>query len=175
MDPLPVTRGWMKKDDSALSRKLKEESKGTRSCHFFSIGIQGALEKVATSLAPGEHLCAFLDDVYLLCDRVVPVQVAQRGVGQGGSHQVAPRENQGVEPGRKSARGCPGPEAWRPQGLTDLETPITEFAVTEHERQDRGGASALGDQERVCSGQSLARGKCESQVQRILVGREQRS
>ena len=42
---------------------------------LFSIGIQGALEEVATSLAPGEHLCAFLDDVYLLCapDRVVPL------------------------------------------------------------------------------------------------------
>ena len=36
------------------------------------------------------------------------VQVAQRGVGQGGWRQVAPRENQGVEPGRKSARGRPG-------------------------------------------------------------------
>ena len=30
---------------------------------------------LATSLAPGEHLCAFLDDVYLLCapERVVPL------------------------------------------------------------------------------------------------------
>ena len=34
---------------------------------LFSIGIQGALEEVATSLVPEEHLCAFLDDIYLLC------------------------------------------------------------------------------------------------------------
>ena len=34
---------------------------------LFSIGIQGALEEVAASLLPGEQLCAFLDDVYLLC------------------------------------------------------------------------------------------------------------
>ena len=34
---------------------------------LFSIGIQGALEEVARSLERGEQLCAFLDDVYLLC------------------------------------------------------------------------------------------------------------
>ena len=34
----------------------------------FSIGIQGALEEVAESLRCGEQLCAFLDDVYLLCE-----------------------------------------------------------------------------------------------------------
>ena len=40
--------------------------------HLFSIGIQGALEEVAATLQPGEQLCAFLDDVYALCqpDRV---------------------------------------------------------------------------------------------------------
>ena len=31
---------------------------------LFSVGIQGALEEVATSLFPGEQLCAFLGDVY---------------------------------------------------------------------------------------------------------------
>ena len=35
---------------------------------LFSTGIQGALEEVAASLLPGEQLCAFLDDVYLLFD-----------------------------------------------------------------------------------------------------------
>ena len=34
---------------------------------LFSIGIQGALEEVARSLKRGEQLCAFLDNVYLLC------------------------------------------------------------------------------------------------------------
>ena len=33
-----------------------------------SIGIQGALEEVATALLLGEQLCAFLDDVHLLCE-----------------------------------------------------------------------------------------------------------
>ena len=35
---------------------------------LFAIGIQGALEEVAAALLPGEQLCAFLDDLYVLCD-----------------------------------------------------------------------------------------------------------
>ena len=35
---------------------------------LLSIGIQGALEKVSKSLKAGEHLCAFLDDIYLVCE-----------------------------------------------------------------------------------------------------------
>ena len=34
---------------------------------LFSIGIQGALEEVAAKLEPEEQLCAFLDDIYVLC------------------------------------------------------------------------------------------------------------
>ena len=35
---------------------------------LFSIGIQSALEEVSQSLLVGERLCAFLDDLYLLCE-----------------------------------------------------------------------------------------------------------
>ena len=34
---------------------------------LFSIGIQSAIEEVSRSLLAGERLCAFLDDLYLLC------------------------------------------------------------------------------------------------------------
>ena len=34
---------------------------------LFSIRIQGALEEVAGTLEAGEQLCAFLDDIYVLC------------------------------------------------------------------------------------------------------------
>ena len=34
---------------------------------LFSIGIQSAVEEVCRSLLAGERLCAFLDDLYLLC------------------------------------------------------------------------------------------------------------
>ena len=42
---------------------------------LFSIGIHGALEEVASSTERGEQLCAFLDDIYVLCapHRVVPL------------------------------------------------------------------------------------------------------
>ena len=42
---------------------------------LFSIGIQGVLEEVATHLEDGEHICAFLYDVHLLCKpaRVEPL------------------------------------------------------------------------------------------------------
>ena len=42
---------------------------------LFSIGNQGVLEEVATHLEDGEQSCAFLDDVYLLCEpaRVEPL------------------------------------------------------------------------------------------------------
>ena len=42
---------------------------------LFSVGIQGVTEDVATPLVEGEQLCAFLDDVYLLCGpaRVEPL------------------------------------------------------------------------------------------------------
>ena len=35
---------------------------------LFAIGVQGALEEVAAALLPGEQLCAFLDDLYILWD-----------------------------------------------------------------------------------------------------------
>ena len=34
---------------------------------LFSIGIQGALEEAAGTLEAGEQLCAFLDNIYVLC------------------------------------------------------------------------------------------------------------
>ena len=47
-------RFWRKVDGHPGTRRL-----------LFSIGIQGALEEVSTLLEVGEHLCAFLDDVYV--------------------------------------------------------------------------------------------------------------
>ena len=96
---------------------------------LFSIGIQGALEEVAASLLPGEQLCAFLDDVYLLCDpsrvwflydllaaalaRVAGIQL----------HQGKTRawNRAGVIPDNIDQLG---PEVWQPEGITVLGTPI---------------------------------------------------
>ena len=47
---------------------------------LFSIGVQGAPEEVSEVLHPGEQLCAFLDDIYALCqpDRVKFIHDALR-------------------------------------------------------------------------------------------------
>ena len=65
---------------------------------LFSIGIQGVLEEVATHLEDGEQLCAFLDDVYLLCEpaRVEPLYKVLEEAEDSG-HTVAPRQNSSVE------------------------------------------------------------------------------
>ena len=34
---------------------------------LFSIRIQGALEEVAEAMRPDEQICAFLDDLYIVC------------------------------------------------------------------------------------------------------------
>ena len=57
---------------------------------LFSIGIQGALEEVSD---PGEQLCAFLDDIYALCQ---PRRVEKNTV-QGRRHPAPPRQDQSVE------------------------------------------------------------------------------
>ena len=96
---------------------------------LFAIGIQAALEEVHTTLLPGEQLCAFLDDVYALCDpervkaihdtlaeclwRVAGIQL------HGGKTKVW---NKGrVPPPHVDQLG---PEAWQPEGIKVLGTPI---------------------------------------------------
>ena len=61
---------------------------------LFSIGIQGALEEVARSLERGEQLCAFLDDVYLLCQ---PSRVKTLYTVLSAGIQPPPGQDQGVE------------------------------------------------------------------------------
>ena len=63
---------------------------------LFSIGIQGVLEEVATHLEDGEQLCAFLDDVYLLCESA-RVEGSRGRYDEDRGHTVAPRQNPSVE------------------------------------------------------------------------------
>ena len=66
----PSTHSWW--DDEGQRRTIVQEEGGEQGDPLmrllFAIGIQGALEEVRTTLQPGEQLCAFLDDVYALCD-----------------------------------------------------------------------------------------------------------
>ena len=71
----PSEYSWV--DESGRSRTVHQAEGGEQGDPLmpllFSVGIQDALEEVALSLHPGEQLCAYLDDVYLVCqpDRVV--------------------------------------------------------------------------------------------------------
>ena len=96
---------------------------------LFAIGIQGVLEEVATHLADGEQLCAFLDDVYLLCEpaRVEPLykvleeammRVAGIQLNQG---KTRAWNQAGIEPDNIAEIGQ---EVWQPEGITVLGTPV---------------------------------------------------
>ena len=104
---------------------------------LFSIGIQGALEEVAATLERGEQLCAFLDDVYLLCrpDRVTTLftllrDVLERRAGvqlHQGKTKVWNKSGRPPEDVRTLGR-----DAWQPAGIRVLGTPIgTAQFVTE--------------------------------------------
>ena len=104
---------------------------------LFAIGIQGALEEVAAALLRGEQLCAFLDDLHVLCDpsrvKVVYDLLATT------LHRVAGiRLHQGKTRVWNKA-GIPpqnvedlGPEVWQQSGITVLGTPIgSELYISE--------------------------------------------
>ena len=75
--PQPSNYAWY---DGEGERRIVTQAEGGEQGDslmpfLFAIGIQGVLEEVATHLVDGEQLCAFLDDVYLLCEpeRVEPL------------------------------------------------------------------------------------------------------
>ena len=96
---------------------------------LFSIGIQGALEEVSTQLLAGEQMCAFLDDVYVVCQsgrvrfmyniladalgRVAGIQLHEGKTRVWNRSQTQPDNINEL-----------GPEVWQPRGITVLGTPI---------------------------------------------------
>ena len=127
---------------------------------LLSIGIQGALEEVATSLLPGEQLCAFLDDVYLLCDpsrvrflydllasalvRVAGIQLHQEKTRAWNRAGVIPDNIAELEP-----------QVWQLEGIMVLGTPNgTELYA--HRRWKkvwprRGSCGKQSRQSQICS------------------------
>ena len=65
----PSTYSWW--DQNGVKRAVSQAEGGEQGDPLmpllFSIGIQGALEEVAGTLEAGEQLCAFLDDIFVLC------------------------------------------------------------------------------------------------------------
>ena len=99
---------------------------------LLSIGIHGVLEEVATHLEDGEQLCAFLDDVYLLCEpaRVEPLykvlEEAMMRIAGIRLHQGQTRawNKAGVVPNDILNVGA---EAWQLEGITVLEVSCTSL------------------------------------------------
>ena len=59
---------WDAKGERRIVTQAEGEEQGDALMPFlFSIGIRAALEEFPATLEPGEQLCAFLDDVYALC------------------------------------------------------------------------------------------------------------
>ena len=96
---------------------------------LFSIGIQGALEEVSTLLVAGEQLCAFLDDVYIVC-QPCRVRFLYDRLGEALLRVAGIRLHQGkTRVWNKSQLQPPnveelGPDVWQPKGITVLGTPI---------------------------------------------------
>ena len=109
---------------------------------LFSIGIQGALEEVSEVLHPGEQLCAFLDDIFALCqlDRVNFIHDALRRallrVAGIHLHQGKTRvwNKGGVQPEQAEDLGQ---DAWQPQGIVVLGTPTGTEEFTRAKLQNR--------------------------------------
>ena len=115
---------------------------------LFSIGIQGALEEVGRSLKPGQHLSAFLDDIYLLCepDRVkplynIPGEALFRVAGihlHEGKTRVWNRG--GIAPGQveelgPAARSCDGIKVLgTPLGTAQFVSPLMEERIAEERK-----------------------------------------
>ena len=71
----PSTYSWFNEEGE---RKMVTQAEGGEQGDplmslLFSIGIQGALEQVVKLLEPGEHLCAFLEDSYMVCEPERPL------------------------------------------------------------------------------------------------------
>ena len=109
---------------------------------LFSIGIQQALEEVAAAMVPGEQLSAFLDDIYLLCQpaRVKPLfKLLERALLRCAGielHQGKTKawNRAGVVPDNI---GEVGDDAWQPEGITVLGTPVGSEQYISRKMEER--------------------------------------
>ena len=109
---------------------------------LFSIGIQGALEEVANVMRPDEQVCAFLDDVYIVCQpervRVLHDWLAESLIRVAGIHLHEGKTRvwnaSGTMPDNVEELG---PDVWLPRGITVLGTPIgsVEYTTEKVERR----------------------------------------
>ena len=116
---------------------------------LFCLGIHDVLERVSTQLRDGEHLFAFLDDVYAIAEpdriRVIYDLLAEA------LHEVAGiRLNGGKTRTWNRGGVCPpdmavlGADVWSPAGVKVLGTPVGNDAFVQQHVEER-----LADEKRL--------------------------
>ena len=136
----PSKYSWW--DDDGQKRTVTQAEGGEQGDPLFSVGIQGALEEVSAVLQPGEQLCAFLADVYGLC-QPARVKVIHDALARA-LHRVAGiRLHQGktrvwnkggVQPDHVDTLG---EDAWQPHGIVVFGTPTLKNQFTRAKLQNR--------------------------------------
>ena len=107
---------------------------------LFSIGIPGALEEVANVMRPDEQICAFLDDVYIVCQpervRVLYDWLAESLIRVAGIHLHEGKTRVWIASGTDNVEEL-GPDVLQPRGITVLGTPIgsVEYTTEKIERR----------------------------------------
>ena len=109
---------------------------------LFSIGIQQALEEVAAAMVPGEQLSAFLDDIYLLC-QLARVKLLFKLLERALLRCAGIELHQGKTKTWNRARVVPdnigevGDDAWQPEGITVLGTPVGSEQYISRKMEER--------------------------------------
>ena len=134
----PSTNSWWDQngDKRAVSQAEGGDQGGPLMPMLFSIGIQGALEEVAAQLEPGEQLCAFLDDIYVLCQpgrvKIIHDELSRCLSRVAGITRVWNKA--GIPP--EDVHNL-GPEAWQPEGIDVLGTPLWSAQFVSRKLQAR--------------------------------------
>ena len=141
----PSTYSWF--DDEGQRHTVTQAEGGEQGDPLmpllFSIGIQGALEDVADAMRPDEQICAFLDDVYIVCQpervRVLYDRLAESLIRVAGTHLREGKTRvwnaSGTVPGNVVELG---PDVWQPRGITVLGTHPSVQLITRRKRLKGG-------------------------------------
>ena len=109
---------------------------------MFCLGIRAALREVADALIPGEEVAAYLDDIYVACsaERLVPIFSVLRSALM--RHAGISLNDAKTRVWNSAGQAPPGvhtlgPEAWSPDGVVILGTPVGKAEFVERKLEER--------------------------------------
>ena len=135
--------------------------------YLFSLGVRSAMASVSGRLEPGEHLFAFLDDVYVVSEpeRTGTIYAL---LARDFHEKAGIRLHQGKARVWNAAGMIPdgiqdlGPEVWSPEGLMVLGTPMGSDAFASAKISERiaeespVGHSSWNQRSKMCVADSAA-------------------